>query len=116
MSYIGNAKTPLLLASNVRDDILPDGISNTFELSQEVPGGEGINVCVVRRRFLTDVLVENTNLIEFSQLNDTQSQLVITDDYLAAALSVIVPRSSLSAEDGDELKRSEEHTSELQSH
>lgn len=96
MSYIGNAKTPLLLASNVRDDLIPDGSKTVFELSQEVPGGEAINVCVIRRRWLLDTLVENTDLVEFSQLNSTQSQIVITDSYLAAAFSIV-------SEDGDNI-------------
>ena len=106
MSYIGNAKTPLLLASNVRDDLVPNG-TNVFELSQEVPGGEAVNVCVVRRRYLTDVLVNNTDLIEFSAVpgSTTKSQIIIEDNYLASAFSVVNPNSSnaLSANfsDGD---------------
>jgi microcystin-dependent protein len=101
MSYIGNAKTPLLLASNVRDDLIPDGIKRVFELSQEVPGGEPINVCVVRRRWLTDTLIQSTNLVEFAQLNSTQSQIVVNDNFLAAALSIVTPRSQTGAQDGD---------------
>lgn len=101
MSYIGNAKTPLLLASNVRDDLIPDGTKRVFELSQEVPGGEPINVCVVRRRWLTDTLIQSTNLVEFSQLSSTQSQLVVNDNFLAAALSIVTPRSQVGADDGD---------------
>ena len=95
MSYIGNAKTPLLLASNVRDDLVPNG-TNVFELSQEVPGGEAVNVCVVRRRYLTDVLVNNTDLIEFSAVpgSTTKSQIIIQDNYLASAFSVVNPTSS----------------------
>jgi hypothetical protein len=109
MSYIGNAKTPLLLASNVRDDLIPDGIKTVFELSQEVPGGEGINVCVVRRRFLTDSLVENTDLIQFIKHPDplkseTQSQIIVYDNHLAAALSIITPNSAEDTQDGDSLK------------
>lgn len=110
MSYIGNAKTPLLLASNVRDDLVPDGAKKIFDLSQEVPGGEGINVCVVRRRYLTDVLVENTNAVEFSQVEPapgedaTQSKITITDNHLAAALALVLPRSATTATDGDSIK------------
>lgn len=110
MSYIGNAKTPLLLASNVRDDLVPDGVKKIFDLSQEVPGGEGINVCVVRRRYLNDVLVENTNAVEFSEITPspgqdaTQSKITITDNHLAAALALVLPRSADTATDGDSIK------------
>lgn len=93
MAYIGNAKTPLLLATNVRDDLIPglDGTEpkNTFDLSQEVPGGEERNVTVVRRRYLSDSLVKNS-----TQVAIDGNKVIVTDDILAAALSVIQPRTS----------------------
>ena len=111
MAYIGNAKTPLLLASNVRDDLLPgDSIQgpsgliftkNEFDLSQEVPGGEGQNVTVVRRKFLSDVLIQDTDLITI-QTDINTTTITTTDNYLAAALSVIQPKSD--NYDGDDLK------------
>lgn len=106
MSYIGNAKTPLLLASNVRDDLIPDGVKREFELSQEVPGGYEENVIVVRRRFLDDTLIESTNLVEIvkSEVPGADSTITITDNYLAAAFSVITPESQNGAKDGDYLK------------
>lgn len=96
MSYIGNAKTPLLLSTNVRDDLIPgDRDSNgiclkkTFDLSQEVPGGEESNVTVVRKRFFTDSLVDNSTLVSID--NKT---ITITDNNLASVLSVIQPQST----------------------
>ena len=95
MAYIGNAKTPLLYASNVRDDILPgqqvDGVSTKvlFDLSQEVPGGDESNITVLRRKYTRDVLVESSDLIDVSG-----GTITIDDNYLAAALGVIQPKSS----------------------
>jgi len=106
MSYIGNAKTPLLLASNVRDDLIPNGVKREFELSQEVPGGYEENVIVVRRRFLEDTLIESTNLVQIEKSNEVlqDSTITIADNYLAAAFSVITPESQNGARDGDYLK------------
>lgn len=94
MAYIGNAKTPLLLATNVRDDLIPDKDNSgnwkkTFTLSQEIPGGDEANVTVVRRRWITDVLVENSDKIQVSG-----TTLTVTDKYLAASLSIIQPKSA----------------------
>jgi hypothetical protein len=33
MSYIGNAKSPLIFGPNTRDDIVPDGTKTIFDLS-----------------------------------------------------------------------------------
>lgn len=107
MAYIGNAKTPLLLASNVRDDLIPGSIVNgvctktTFSLSQEVPGGEESNVTVVRRRFLSDTLIENSDLVTITTTSST-TIISTTDNYLAAALSVVQPKST--NYEGDDLK------------
>lgn len=96
MAYIGNAKTPLILSTNVRDDLLPDGVKNTFELSQEVPGGDENNVIVLRQKFVDDVLVDATDLIVLEN-----NQIVITDNYLAAAFSVVQPGDLLVLEYND---------------
>lgn len=117
MAYIGNAKTPLLLASNVRDDLLP-GYNDPnqtpdpsvpfdkkeFLLSQEVPGGEESNVTVVRKKFLTDSLITNSNLFSSETVTVggfSRTKLSVSDKYLAAALSIIQPTSS--NYDGDTL-------------
>lgn len=110
MAYIGNAKTPLLFASNVRDDLRPDGLVGevytkiTFDLSQEVPGGEESNVTVVRRKFITDALVQGSTDISVSS-----KTISTTDGILAAALSVVQPRSA--NYEGDNLKISFQDTS-----
>lgn len=117
MAYIGNAKTPLLLASNVRDDLIPGDIVNDictkreYNLSQEVPGGEEQNVTVVRRKFITDVLISNSLLISTSVVtieNRERTVITITDNYLASALSVVQPKSS--NYEGDKIKISFDST------
>lgn len=54
MSYLGNSRSLLTWASSVRDDIIPDGLTNRFLLSQEVPGGNPESVLVMRRRFISN--------------------------------------------------------------
>jgi microcystin-dependent protein len=50
MAYIGNGRTLMIFGSNVRDDLIPDGIKKEFILSQEVPGGYEGNVWVLRKK------------------------------------------------------------------
>lgn len=88
MSYIGNGRTLVILGTNVRDDIVPtysdpykkDGAGNytgelkqypedgdfdkqEFDLSQEVPGGYEQNALVLRQKYITDELIQNTTTV-----------------------------------------------------
>ena len=100
MSYIGNAKTPLIFASNTRDDIIPalknDGTyEDHFTLSQEVPGGYESNVMVVRRRFITEPNTPNSSGVVFTKTqNGTTLTVTTTDLKIASVLNDIVPSSS----------------------
>jgi Phage Tail Collar Domain len=103
MAYIGNAKTPLLLSSNVRDDLAGGYNSGTtsgpfnktiFNLTQEVPGGDEKNVTVVRRKLLSEVIVERTDLIHVQDNGDGTVTLYSTDNFVAAALNVIQPATA----------------------
>lgn len=87
MAYIGNGRTLLIFGPNVRDDIVPDGVSSTFQLSQEVPGGYEGNVIVVRKRYLYDELVAGTSAIDVDGSAEIIS--VPADQDLAAALSIV---------------------------
>lgn len=60
MAYIGNGRTLLIFAPNVRDDIIPNGVDSTFELSQEVPGGYEGNIIVLRKRYIIDEILAPT--------------------------------------------------------
>lgn len=87
MSYIGNYKTPLIFGPNTKDDIVPDGTTSVFTLSQEVPGAWEANIMVLRRKIISDQLVENTTSLIFDETTD---QIQVTADAsLAAALSVV---------------------------
>jgi len=57
MAYIGNGRTLLVLGSNVRDDIVPDNTTQTFNLSQEVPGGYEGNVYVFRQKYILEKII-----------------------------------------------------------
>lgn len=87
MAYIGNGRTLLIFGPNVRDDIIPDGTTITFELSQEVPGGYEGNVIVVRKRYLLDELVAGSTAIEVDGV--TEEIKITTDEDLAAAFSIV---------------------------
>lgn len=65
MSYTGNSRSLLSWASSVRDDIIPDGITNRFLLSQEVPAGNAESVLVAKRKFVyhKNVLSNVTNFV-----------------------------------------------------
>lgn len=92
MAYIGNAKTPLLYASNVRDDIVPNGIDSTFLLSQEVPGGYELNLFVVRRRQNSETII-SSDQISFVD-NVGGSSRIIIRGLGASAASRFIPQSS----------------------
>jgi len=80
MSYLGNIDPKTLFAENVRDDLVPDGTTTLFNLTQEVPGGYESNIFVFRKehqfiRLLSDVatltLDDTTQTIECSDENDS---------------------------------------------
>lgn len=92
MAYIGNARSPLVFGPNTRDDIVPDGITDTFPLSQEVPGGYEANVMVIRQRYIKKHLVTNTNALVFARnVSLIYSTISTSDQDLAAALSRVIP-------------------------
>lgn len=102
MAYIGNAKTPLIFASNTRDDLTPELLpsgewKSEFLLSQEVPGGYESNIMVLARRMLSDVLVTNSTSISIEKVEDVtevsgyKTLLTTSDPHLAAALNVLLP-------------------------
>lgn len=70
MSYIGNSKSVLVFGPNKRDDILPDGATDTFDLSLEVPGGYEGNVTVVRKKYVRKLVVETNTNIAFDGTNE----------------------------------------------
>ena len=86
MAYIGNGRTLLVLGPNVQDDIIPDGVSSTFTLSLEVPGGYEANVIVVRKRYLLDNIVLASTAVSIVASNQIK---VLADQDLAAAFSII---------------------------
>jgi microcystin-dependent protein len=86
MSYIRGALPFLIYNPNTRDDIVPNGSSSSFELSQEVPGGYENNVQVIRREFKSDVLVQSCSSIAFDGL---LSQISCSESSIAAALSLV---------------------------
>ena len=90
MSYIGNAKSPLIFGPNTRDDIVPDGTKTIFDLSQEVPGGYEENITVIRQKYITRSVVKNTTNLVFEN-NVLGDQISTTDQDLAAALSRFAP-------------------------
>lgn len=87
MSYIRGALPNLIYNPNTRDDLLPDGLTSTFELSQEVPGGYEGNVQVTRREFKSDELIQSsTSSFTF---NAGLSTISSANSAVAAALSVL---------------------------
>jgi len=113
MAYIGNAKTPLIFASNTRDDIVPVKNANgtykaQFLLSQEVPGGYDANVMVLRRQYVNTPLVQNCSLLTLTKTLDSnyasgyKVALSTTDSDLIATLNDVTPQSS--SYDGDSVE------------
>lgn len=94
MAYIGNGRTLLVLGSNVRDDIVPDNTSTTFNLSQEVPGGYEGNVYVFKQTYITENLITGvvgnnaTTGITFASQTTTFT-ITTNNAAIAAALSDI---------------------------
>jgi len=87
MAYIGNGRTLLIFGPNAQDDIVPDGVSSTFNLSQEVPGGYEGNVVVVRKRYLLDQLIVENGGAPISLVSPNRITTINTD--VAAALSIV---------------------------
>lgn len=92
MSYIGNARSLLVIGSNTRDDLVSlfDG-QVTFELSQEVPGGHEGNVTVLRQRFITKTLISDTTSISIggSDRGTTERLVTCANASISAALSIV---------------------------
>ena len=100
MAYIGNGRTLLVLGSNVRDDIVPDNTSTTFNLSQEVPGGYEGNVYVFKQTYITENLITgvvgNDANAGINFATQTSTFTITTDnDAIAAALSDIKETAKL---------------------
>lgn len=95
MSYIRGALPFLIYNPNTRDDIVPDGVTQRFELSQEVPGGYEGNVQVIKREYKLDALVQSSPLISFGSSvlpsGDVEYKIICENAPLAAALSVVNP-------------------------
>ena len=94
MSYIGNSKSLLIISDNVRDDIIPELVGgvlkDTFELSQEVPGGFEGNITVLRQRYVLDPVVSGTTSDTITiTCAGSVGTLSCEDPAIAAALSVI---------------------------
>lgn len=85
-SYIGNADPKLIFPDNTRDDLIPDGIKQTFELSQEVPGGYELNVAVFRKKHHFTKIVRDDERIGFDGTNEW---LYTDDNSVIAALQDI---------------------------
>lgn len=105
MAYIGNGRTLLVLGSNVRDDIAPDGINSTFNLSQEVPGGYEGNVYVFKQTYITERLItgvignNTTTGISISYPGSgTNFTITTSNASIAAALSDIKETTKLYAD------------------
>jgi microcystin-dependent protein len=103
MSYIGNAKSPLIIGSNTRDDLVPtfDG-QTTFQLSQEVPGGYENSIIVLKQAYTTQSIISNntdisivdtdrTVLVDGELVARTEARLTTTSPYIAVSLSNIKP-------------------------
>ncbi|MFN4975839.1 MAG: tail fiber protein [Bacteroidota bacterium] len=98
MAYIGNGRTLLVLGSNVRDDLLVDGTTSTFNLSQEVPGGYESNVYVFRQTYIRERVITsspvipgtpNVGLVKIRNVTGTTFEVYSDDDSISAALSSI---------------------------
>ena len=69
-NYIGNARVLEIFTRNVRDDLVPEetapGIwKSSFELSQEVPGGSGENILVLRHEWKIDQILSDVTTVDF---------------------------------------------------
>ena len=98
MAYIGNARTLLIVGTNVRDDIVPgytdplqttgDFDKTSFELSQEVPGGHELNVSVFRQKYIIDELLVDTTSVDIVT-DSTSLKITSSDASVSSALSIV---------------------------
>ena len=98
MAYIGNARTLLIVGTNVRDDLVPgyaDPLQTTgpfdktsFQLSQEVPGGHELNVSVFRQRYIIEELIEDTTSVDIVT-DSTSLKITCSNSSIASALSIV---------------------------
>lgn len=103
MSYIGNARSLLIIGSNTRDDLVPqfEG-QQTFELSQEVPGGYENSIAVLKQKYIIqNIIFNNTDVsiidTDRTVLNEdgilvprTEKRITATNPYLAITLAKFV--------------------------
>jgi microcystin-dependent protein len=110
MSYIRGALPFLIYNPNTRDDILPDGVKSSFELSQEVPGGYESNVQVIKRELKSDVLLQGCDLISFTapSVVDEVSTISCAAAGAAAALSIIEPGNRIKVTGASETSNNDE--------
>lgn len=98
MAYIGNARTLLIVGTNVRDDIVPgytdplqttgDFDKTSFELSQEVPGGHELNISVIRQKYIIDELLVDTTSVDIVT-DSTSLKITSSDASVSSALSIV---------------------------
>lgn len=91
MAYIGNHHSPFILGPNVRTDIIPDNSTNTFDLNQEVPGGSEENVCVIRRRFIEENLLNNSTAVAFTAVTNIISFSDTSASSIAGRVQKAIP-------------------------
>ena len=99
MSYIGNARSLLIVGANARDDLATKapGSQTSFELSKEVPGGYESNVTVLRQKYITEELVSNTTSITVDEVEvsrprnnpSTERLLTCSNVSICAALAAV---------------------------
>lgn len=106
MSYIRGALPFLIYNPNTRDDIRPDGIRSTFELSQEVPGGYENNVQVIRREFKYEPLIQSCTSIAF---DSTANEITCSVPAIAAALSTVNAGDVFKVEGAAEAQNNDNH-------
>jgi microcystin-dependent protein len=81
MSYIGNAKSPLIIGSNTRDDLVPTfNGQTTFQLSQEVPGGDENSITILKQKYETHSIITNNTDIS---IEDTDRTVLVDDELIA---------------------------------
>lgn len=106
-SYIGNFNPQMVFPENTRDDIVPAPPQATFLLSQEVPGGYESNVLVYRKQFKQEVIITNTDALEFvTGLNEIR---VIGDSLVSSLLSRIQVGDTISISGAVETENNGNH-------
>lgn len=90
MSYIGNSGSVLIFGKNAYDDIVPDGVSDTFNLSLEVPGGNESAITVLRKKYVVRSVIQSCETISF---NGTTEQIVIPANIMGLFSEILVSDS-----------------------